>query len=124
MNAVDLSPSQLSVGSNTDGIEVRSVGNTQTLKETALIEAFNLKVGSLQSYPPTGQEFARDGVLGYWVIVAVTHTKAISDSLTAEISFVTLTGSLHFSIMAGGDRVYHEKQRAGAGGAHRHAAKV
>ena len=34
---------ELSVGSNTDGIEVRSVGNTQTLKETALVEAFNLK---------------------------------------------------------------------------------
>jgi hypothetical protein len=31
--------------SNTDGMEVRSVGNSQTLKETALIEAFNLKVG-------------------------------------------------------------------------------
>ena len=29
--------------SNTDGMEVRSVGNSQTLKETALIEAFNLK---------------------------------------------------------------------------------
>lgn len=26
-------------------MEVRSVGNTPTLKETALIEAFNLKVG-------------------------------------------------------------------------------
>ncbi len=26
-----------------DGMEVRSVGNSQTLKETALIEAFNLK---------------------------------------------------------------------------------
>ncbi|MEW5303639.1 MAG: hypothetical protein WDW36_006311 [Sanguina aurantia] len=34
---------ELSVGSNTDGMEVRSVGNSQTLKETALIEAFNLK---------------------------------------------------------------------------------
>lgn len=34
---------ELSVGSNTDGMEVRSVGNNQTLKETALIEAFNLK---------------------------------------------------------------------------------
>jgi len=34
---------ELSVGSNADGIEVRSVGNSQTLKETALIEAFNLK---------------------------------------------------------------------------------
>lgn len=34
---------ELSVGSNTDGMEVRSVGNSLTLQETALIEAFNLK---------------------------------------------------------------------------------
>jgi len=34
---------ELSVGSNADGIEVRSVGNSQILKETALIEAFNMK---------------------------------------------------------------------------------
>jgi len=34
---------ELSVGSNTDGIEVRSVGNSAELKETCLIEAFNLK---------------------------------------------------------------------------------
>ena len=34
---------ELGVGSNSDGVEVKSVGNTQTLKETALIEAFNLK---------------------------------------------------------------------------------
>jgi len=34
---------ELSVGSNTDGIEVRSVGNSLALRETALIEAFNLK---------------------------------------------------------------------------------
>jgi len=34
---------ELSVGSNTEGMEVRSVGNSQTLKETALVEAFNLK---------------------------------------------------------------------------------
>jgi tetratricopeptide repeat protein 30 len=31
------------VGSNSEGVEVKSVGNTQTLRETALIEAFNLK---------------------------------------------------------------------------------
>jgi hypothetical protein len=31
------------VGSNTDGIEVRSVGNSAVLKETCLIEALNLK---------------------------------------------------------------------------------
>ena len=35
---------ELSVGSQTDGMEVKSVGNTPVLKETALIEAFNLKV--------------------------------------------------------------------------------
>ncbi len=34
---------ELSVGSSTGGAEVRSVGNTQTLRETALVEAFNLK---------------------------------------------------------------------------------
>ena len=32
-----------SVGMQTEGIEVRSVGNTLTLHKTALIEAFNLK---------------------------------------------------------------------------------
>ena len=35
---------ELSVGMTTEGIDVRSVGNTLTLHETALIEAFNLKV--------------------------------------------------------------------------------
>uniref|UniRef100_A0A7S0YIU3 Tetratricopeptide repeat protein 30 n=1 Tax=Hemiselmis tepida TaxID=464990 RepID=A0A7S0YIU3_9CRYP len=34
---------ELSVGSNTEGIDVRSVGNSQVLKQTALVEAFNLK---------------------------------------------------------------------------------
>ena len=34
---------ELSVGSNTDGIEVRSVGNSAILRETCLIETFNLK---------------------------------------------------------------------------------
>lgn len=34
---------ELSVGSSTDGMDVRSVGNSQTLRETALVEAFNLK---------------------------------------------------------------------------------
>jgi len=34
---------ELSVGSNTDGIDVRSVGNSTVLRETALVEAFNLK---------------------------------------------------------------------------------
>lgn len=34
---------ELSVGMTTEGIEVKSVGNTLTLHETALTEAFNLK---------------------------------------------------------------------------------
>ena len=34
---------ELGVGSNAEGIEVKSVGNTTVLNETALIEAFNLK---------------------------------------------------------------------------------
>eukprot|EP00331_Platyophrya_macrostoma_P015029 CAMPEP_0176475864 /NCGR_PEP_ID=MMETSP0127-20121128/43835_1 /TAXON_ID=938130 /ORGANISM="Platyophrya macrostoma, Strain WH" /LENGTH=619 /DNA_ID=CAMNT_0017871491 /DNA_START=108 /DNA_END=1967 /DNA_ORIENTATION=+ len=34
---------EFGIGSNAEGIEVRSVGNTQALRETALIEAFNLK---------------------------------------------------------------------------------
>lgn len=35
--------SELAVGMNTEGIDVRSVGNTLTLHESALIEAFNLQ---------------------------------------------------------------------------------
>lgn len=34
---------ELNVGTITDGIEDRSVGNTHTLHESALVEAFNLK---------------------------------------------------------------------------------
>lgn len=34
---------ELGIGTNTEGLEVRSVGNTPELKETALVEAFNLK---------------------------------------------------------------------------------
>ncbi|KAF8565337.1 hypothetical protein P879_01311 [Paragonimus westermani] len=34
---------ELGVGMTTEGLEVRSVGNTLTLKETALVETFNLK---------------------------------------------------------------------------------
>ena len=44
---------ELSVGSNTDGMDVHSVGNTQVLRDTALIEAFNLKAAveyNLENY--------------------------------------------------------------------------
>ncbi len=34
---------ELNVGMATEGIEVKSVGNSQTLHETYLVEAFNLK---------------------------------------------------------------------------------
>lgn len=34
---------ELSVGARTDGLDVRSVGNTQALKDTAMVEAFNLR---------------------------------------------------------------------------------
>lgn len=60
---------ELSVGLTTEGIEVRSVGNTITLHETALVEAFNLKAaiefnnGNLESaqealtdMPPRSEE--------------------------------------------------------------------
>mmetsp|Transcript_28198 Transcript_28198/g.47253 ORF Transcript_28198/g.47253 Transcript_28198/m.47253 type:complete len:668 (-) Transcript_28198:51-2054(-) len=60
---------ELSVGSYTDGMEVRSVGNSLTLHETALIEAFNLKAAieyvmknfeatkeALTDMPPRGEE--------------------------------------------------------------------
>lgn len=60
---------ELGIGSNAEGIEVRSVGNTLTLKETALVEAFNLKAAieydmknfdaakdSLADMPPRSEE--------------------------------------------------------------------
>ncbi|CAG5118639.1 unnamed protein product, partial [Candidula unifasciata] len=60
---------ELSVGMTTEGIDVRSVGNSQTLHETALVEAFNLKaameyqlknydaaVEALTDMPPRSEE--------------------------------------------------------------------
>jgi len=60
---------ELGVGSNADGIEVKTVGNSQALRETALIEAFNLKAAieySIKNYsaakealvdmPPRGED--------------------------------------------------------------------
>lgn len=60
---------ELSVGMTTEGIDVRSVGNSLTLHETALIEAFNLKAAieyqlknfeaaceALTDMPPRGEE--------------------------------------------------------------------
>eukprot|EP00937_MAST-01D_sp_MAST-1D-sp2_P001215 g1215.t1 len=51
---------ELSVGSNTDGIDVRSVGNSAVLKETALIEAFNLKAAI--EYKMGNMEAAREAL--------------------------------------------------------------
>eukprot|EP00898_Chlorokybus_atmophyticus_P007129 jgi/Chlat1/7417/Chrsp6S07489 len=62
---------ELSVGSYTEGVEVRSVGNTPSLKSTYLIEAFNLKAAiewtnphrnslaakeALSDMPPRGED--------------------------------------------------------------------
>mmetsp|Transcript_34770 Transcript_34770/g.80337 ORF Transcript_34770/g.80337 Transcript_34770/m.80337 type:complete len:676 (-) Transcript_34770:192-2219(-) len=60
---------ELSVGSQAEGLEVRSVGNSASLKETALVEAFNLKAAieqcmgnlpaareALADMPPRGEE--------------------------------------------------------------------
>ncbi|XP_063221805.1 intraflagellar transport protein 70A isoform X2 [Bacillus rossius redtenbacheri] len=51
---------ELSVGATTEGIEVRSVGNTLTLHETALIEAFNLRAAI--EYQRKNDEAARDAL--------------------------------------------------------------
>ena len=49
---------ELSVGMTTEGIDVRSVGNTVLLKETALVEAFNLKAAieyQLKNFEAAGE---------------------------------------------------------------------
>lgn len=51
---------ELSVGMTTEGIDVRSVGNTITLKDTALIEAFNLKAAI--EYQLKNTEAAREAM--------------------------------------------------------------
>ncbi|KAG0722580.1 Tetratricopeptide repeat protein 30A [Chionoecetes opilio] len=51
---------ELSVGMTTEGIEVRSVGNTLTLHETALIEAFYLKAAI--EYQLKNYEAAREAL--------------------------------------------------------------
>jgi len=51
---------ELSVGMQTEGIEVRSVGNTLTLHKTALIEAFNLKAAI--EYLLKNQDAAREAL--------------------------------------------------------------
>ncbi|KAJ1523538.1 hypothetical protein ONE63_001386 [Megalurothrips usitatus] len=51
---------ELSVGMATEGIEVRSVGNTLTLHDTALIEAFNLKAAI--EYQLKNYEAAREAL--------------------------------------------------------------
>ena len=51
----------------TEGIDVRSVGNTLTLHETALVEAFNLKAAieyQLKNCMFTSMSFVHN-VLGY-----------------------------------------------------------
>lgn len=49
------------MGSNAEGVEVKSVGNTQILKETGLIEAFNLKAAI--EYVTKNLEAAKEALL-------------------------------------------------------------
>jgi len=52
---------ELSVGSNADGVDVHSVGNTQVLRDTSLIEAFNLKAAveyNLENYDAARESLA------------------------------------------------------------------
>ena len=51
---------ELSVGSNTDGIDVRSVGNSVILQETCLVEAFNLKAAI--EYSMGNMEMAKEAL--------------------------------------------------------------
>ncbi|XP_044747096.1 tetratricopeptide repeat protein 30A isoform X1 [Coccinella septempunctata] len=51
---------EMSIGMQTEGIEVRSVGNTLTLHETALTEAFNLKAAI--EYQSKNIEAAREAL--------------------------------------------------------------
>lgn len=51
---------ELSVGSASEGLEVRSVGNSQVLKQTALVEAFNLKAAI--EYVMKNQEAAHEAL--------------------------------------------------------------
>ncbi|KAJ6220820.1 hypothetical protein RDWZM_006632 [Blomia tropicalis] len=51
---------ELSVGENTEGIEVRSVGNTETLHDSCLVEAFNLKAAI--EYQLKNYEAAREAL--------------------------------------------------------------
>ena len=51
---------ELGVGMATEGIEVRSVGNTLTLHDTALVEAFNLKAA-------VEYQLKNGGCEGWWL---------------------------------------------------------
>lgn len=52
---------ELSVGSSADGVDVRSVGNSQVLRETALVEAFNLKAAI--EYNMKNMDAAKDALV-------------------------------------------------------------
>ena len=53
---------ELSVGSNTGELDVRSVGNSQVLRETALVEAFNLKAAIEYQMNPDNLDAARESL--------------------------------------------------------------
>jgi hypothetical protein len=59
----------------TEGIEMRSVGNTLTLHETALIEAFNLRAAIEYHLKNCKYQTKFQGfyLLIYWIIIYYRH---------------------------------------------------
>lgn len=92
---------ELSVGSNADGVEVRSVGNSPVLQETYLIEAFNLKVRK-EKLCGEGRGWLVGGLSSY-AIMTLSHNVPRTPR------------------PPGRHRVHAPEPRGGARGAERHA---
>ena len=103
---------ELSVGMQTEGIDVRSVGNSLTLHETALVEAFNLKAAieyqlknfegaqeALTDMPPRSEEELDCVTLHNQVGVSVSSDSVfyqVVQSMILYIRFVVGTFKIRF----------------------------
>lgn len=89
---------ELSVGMTTEGIDVRSVGNTALLKETALVEAFNLKAAieyQLRNFEAAGEALTdmpprREEELDYYTLhnVALMNMKEKANEGFEKLQFL------------------------------------
>ena len=86
---------ELSVGLTTEGIDVRSVGNTKVLHETALIEAFNLK--SAIEYQLGNMDAAAEGI-DFKVFQELERIKKYSTLKLLSIRVFAVTKILNTSI--------------------------